>query len=259
MDSAGRAQDGNPLGGGADDPPGKAEGDGGTILAGAISYALKAVSLVTPGDLARPTPCRAWDLGLLLGHLCDSIAALDEAIVTGHLALEPPSDPVGPDTPARNMPMAPTACPDPYPSAPSAPETVTRRHHRHVAEDDREPAELVKDRAADLLCTVFTAPERVIDVAGLPVPGALVVATGAMEISVHGWDVYVACGHDRPIPAELAGPLIRLSPLLITDREGLFACPVAVPPDASPGDRLVAYLGRDPGRVTRLPLLVTHE
>ncbi len=207
MDSVGRAKAGNPLGGGADDPPGKAACDGGTILAGAISYALKAVSLVTPRDLVRPTPCRAWDLGDLLRHLCDSIVALDGAIATGRLDLELPRE----------------------------------------AADDRELAELLKDRAADLLCTVFTVPERVIDVAGFPVPGALVVATGAMEISVHGWDVYVACGQDRPIPAGLAGPLIRLSPLLIADREGLFACPVAVPPDASPSDHLVAYLGRVTG------------
>jgi len=182
-------------------------------LAGAISYALRAVSLVTPGDLSRPTPCPAWDLGLLLRHLCDSIGALDEAVGSGCLALEPPCDP--------------------------------RR-------TDDDLVELVKDRAADLLCTVFTAPAGVIDIAGLSLPGALVVATAAMEITVHGWDVYVACGHDMGIPAGLAGPLIRLSPLLVTDRDGLFASPIAVPACASPGDRLIAYLGR-------LPTIVTGE
>ena len=30
-------------------------------------------------------------------------------------------------------------------------------------------------------------------------------------------------------------------------REGLFAAPVEVPSGASPGDRLIAYLGRAPG------------
>ena len=102
---------------------------------------------------------------------------------------------------------------------------------------------LILDRAG-VEANLGVPPERVIDVAGLPVSGALVVATGAMEISVHGWDVYVACGHGRPIPPGLAAPLIELSPLLVTDRDGLFACPVAVPPDACPGDRLVAFLGR---------------
>ena len=211
MNSAGRARDGN----------------GAVILAGAISYTLKAVALITPGDLSRPTPCPAWDLGLLLRHLCDSIGALDEAIGNGHLALEPCADP-----------------------------------NRTV--DD--PVETVKDRAADLLCAAFTGPAHLVDVAGFPLPGALVVAAAAMEITVHGWDVYVACGHGRRIPAGLAVPLNRLTPLLITDRKGLFASPVAVPPCARPGDRLVAYLGRHPGRATpgqkggaRLPALVTGE
>ena len=41
--------------------------------------------------------------------------------------------------------------------------------------------------------------------------------------------------------------MLRLSPLLVAGREGLFAVPVEVPAQASPGDRLVGYLGRHPG------------
>jgi hypothetical protein len=40
--------------------------------------------------------------------------------------------------------------------------------------------------------------------------------------------------------------MLRLCPLLVAGREGLFAAPVQVPSQASPGDRLVAYLGRVP-------------
>jgi hypothetical protein len=40
--------------------------------------------------------------------------------------------------------------------------------------------------------------------------------------------------------------MLALSPLLVTSRAGLFAPPVEVPPQAGPGDRLVAYLGRHP-------------
>jgi uncharacterized protein (TIGR03086 family) len=75
-----------------------------------------------------------------------------------------------------------------------------------------------------------------------------VTSVGAVEIAVHGWDVAQACGHPRPIPPQLAKELLRLAPLLVTDadRPGRFAAPVAVPAHASPGDRLVAFLGRDP-------------
>ena len=97
-------------------------------------------------------------------------------------------------------------------------------------------------------------------VGGLPMPAGLVACTGAVEIAVHGWDVSAArarAGRDSagcegdvqetPIPAEIAARMLRLSPLLVAGREDLFAVPVEVPAQASPGDRLVGYLGRHPG------------
>ena len=48
------------------------------------------------------------------------------------------------------------------------------------------------------------------------------------------------------IPPALAARMLGLCPLLVVSRAGLFAPPVDVPPGACPGDRLVAYLGRDP-------------
>lgn len=182
------------------------------LLASAVSYALKAAALVTPEDLSRPTPCADWNLNLLLRHVCDSMAALDEAMGTGHVE-------------ATGQPAA----------------------------ADGNPVELLRDQAAELLCTMFTRPDRLIEVSGLPVPAALIVGAGAVEIAVHGWDVYVACGHGRVVPTAIARPLIRLFPQLITVRAGLFDVPFAVPPCASPGDRLVAYLGRDPAARHQLP------
>ena len=80
--------------------------------------------------------------------------------------------------------------------------------------------------------------------------------TGAVEIAVHGWDVSAARdGEARPIPAALATRMLRLSPLLVAGREGLFGVPVDIPAQASPGDRLVGYLGRRPGNA----VIVTGE
>jgi hypothetical protein len=45
--------------------------------------------------------------------------------------------------------------------------------------------------------------------------------------------------------------MLGLCPLLVAGREGLFAAPVQVPPGASPGDQLIAYLGRVPGASSR--------
>jgi uncharacterized protein (TIGR03086 family) len=183
------------------------------LLASSISYALGAVSLVTPRKLSLPTPCADWNLGALLRHLAESIAALDEALVTGIIGISPAS------------------CPD----------------------DD--PVELVRDRAADLLYSAFTTRDLPVMVGGIPVPAETIVTAGAVEIAVHGWDISVACGCARPVPEEIARPLMQRLPELVAGREGLFGSPVAVPPCASPGSQLIAYLGRDPGG----PTLVTGE
>ena len=198
------------------------------LLAGAISYALGVCTLVEPGDMALPTPCPGWDLGTLLAHLSDSMADLETAVRTGHLDLERPGNP--PDPPAA------------WPPA-----------------DD--PVDVLRDRAAALLSVsyCYAGPERFVAVGGLPVPVGLVVCTGAVEIAVHGWDVSSALGAYAPIPAVLATRMLRLCPLLVAGRDGLFAPPVQVPPEASPGDQLLGYLGRQPWNTPVEPNVVTGE
>jgi len=80
-------------------------------------------------------------------------------------------------------------------------------------------------------------------------PG-IVAAAGAVEVTVHGWDVARACGQDRPVPRALAEELLELCPLFVrdADRPTQFAPRVDLTPALdSPSDRLVAFLGRDPG------------
>jgi uncharacterized protein (TIGR03086 family) len=180
------------------------------LLASAISYALGACVQVAPGEMARPTPCTDWDLEALLAHLASSMADLESAIRTGYLGLDT-HDPADP-------------------------------------EPDDDPVDMLRDRAANLLVACYShhGGDRFVLVGGLPLPAGIVACTGAVEIAVHGWDVSAARGRSRPIPAELATRMLRLSPLLVAGREGLFGAPVHIPAQASPGDRLVAYLGRNP-------------
>jgi ABC-2 type transport system permease protein len=79
-----------------------------------------------------------------------------------------------------------------------------------------------------------------------------VTAVGAVEVAVHGWDVAQACGSRQPIPQALAAGILEILPLVATSaaRELCFAAPVTVSPLSSPGDLLIALLGRDPqGRI----------
>ena len=88
---------------------------------------------------------------------------------------------------------------------------------------------------------------RDVVVDGRPLTSPVLTSAGALEVTVHGWDVATACGARRPIPDDLANDLLRIAPVLVTeaDRPGRFG-PALVPPlGASPGERLLAYLGRD--------------
>ena len=184
------------------------------LLGWAISYALASTRLATPQRLLCPTPCADWDLGLLLQHVSDSVGVLHEAIAAGCIGAGPLAGDEGPEP---------------------------------------DPVSGLYRRAGQLLaaCALAGPPGP----AGHPVTigdrelaAKTVVATGAIELTVHGWDIAVACGSRRPVPPDLAALLLPIAPLFITPgtRAGLFADPVPVPGRACPGDQLVAFLGRQP-------------
>ena len=180
------------------------------VLERAIAYALGSLALVNPTLLARPTPCAGWTLAALLDHLNDSMAALHEAAEYGRVPIGPPASP--------------------YPDPPGV-----------------VPA--LRDRAARLLGAWAGASRTgTVCVEDVPLTAPVIAGAGAIELTVHGWDVAQACGRPRPIPADLADQLLDLSVLLVrpADRPGRFARPVPPPAGAPPGDRLVAFLGRVP-------------
>ena len=178
------------------------------LLERAIGYTLGSLLLAPAEDLHRPTPCAEWDLAALLGHMNDSLEALEEATL-GRVALELSHDAV-----------------DPLPAVGS----LRARACRLLGEWNRDGLD-----------------DHHVSVGGMALPASLVAATGALEIAVHGWDVSRACGRSRVIPAPLADELLELAPLLVTDsRDDAFGPVVEVGPAAAPSDRLVAFLGRVP-------------
>jgi uncharacterized protein (TIGR03086 family) len=181
------------------------------LLASAVRYALASAGPVTPPMLSRPTPCTEWDLEALLDHVSDSAGVLHQAITAGCAGLAPPpgDGPPGPD-PVRGL-------------------------HRQTAR---------------LLATCAGAgpAQRLVGIGDRELTTNMVALAGALEITVHGWDISAACGPRQPGPPGLAAILLPLAPLLITPatRPGLFADPVPMPAQASLGDQLVAFLGRQP-------------
>ena len=185
--------------------------DGARLLEPSVSYAVGVVLAVTPELLSRPTPCREWDLRMLLRHASESLAALGEGIETGR---------VGPH-PAEDSDLV------------------------------ADPARAFRDRAGQLLgaWTSPGHQRQIIEIARCPLAESVMAATAALEIAVHGWDISRACGQRQPIPRALATDLLAIAPALVprTGRHPLFAAPVTVAAMAGPSDRLAAFLGRSPG------------
>jgi uncharacterized protein (TIGR03086 family) len=79
-------------------------------------------------------------------------------------------------------------------------------------------------------------------------PGAMMATIAFMEHLTHGWDVAQATGQDSTMPADLVPECMEVvMPMdAMLRMPGVCGPPVAVPDDASPQDKLVAFLGRNP-------------
>jgi uncharacterized protein (TIGR03086 family) len=187
-----------------------------TLLSRAVGYALSCTDEVTPGQLGNPTPCADWDLRALLAHICDSARVLGEAISCGCIGgvLDQASQVAGPGPHIRSHPAAAFRA---------------------------EAGLLLRACAAD-------SAERHVTIGDRQLTADLVAVVGAVDLAVHGWDVSVACGGDRPIPRRLARDLLEVAVLVVDGaiRPGLFGRPQQIPPLSCPGDKLVALLGRKP-------------
>ena len=83
-------------------------------------------------------------------------------------------------------------------------------------------------------------------VGGVDLATDLLVATAALEITVHGWDVAQATGAGTPIPDELARHLLPIAHRVVSDvdRGIRFAAALPEPAEATADVRLRAFLGR---------------
>jgi uncharacterized protein (TIGR03086 family) len=191
---------------------GSALAAGVALLERAIDYTLGSLRIVTTATLCRATPCARWDVQALLAHMHDSFEALNEA-ATGDIGADPVAN--GRASPAHG----------------------------------RDPALLLRDGATAVLGTwAGKIRSDAVSIGGCAMTTPMVAAVGAIEITVHGWDVARSCGEHRPIPPLLAEELLDLVQLFVTweDRPFRFAAPLPVPGYAPAQDHLLAYLGRDP-------------
>ncbi|HET7533253.1 MAG TPA: TIGR03086 family metal-binding protein [Nocardioidaceae bacterium] len=184
------------------------------LLDRAIAYTRGSLAVVTEDLMSAPTPCAGWDLRALLMHMDDSLVSLHEAGSVRRVRVDVP---------------------------PAAPDDI-------VVSLRTRACQLLAEWTADWATGAVGGESRDVLVDGRPVTSPVLTSAGALEVVVHGWDVAVSCGVPRPIPDDLAAALLRLSPVLVTDadRPARFGPELTAPPGASSGERLLAFLGRDP-------------
>ena len=176
------------------------------LLERAIDYTRIALCGVRADLLDAPTPCARWDLRTLLEHMDDGLAAFTEAANLGTVDLRPLA---------------------------TQPE-----EHRLV--------ESLRLRACSAL-GAWSAQHGhdPIAVGGASLDAGVLAGAGALEITVHGWDVARACHLDHPIPDSLADSLLDVAVDLVSDddRPARFAAATS----SMSGDHseaLLAFLGR---------------
>lgn len=184
------------------------------LLDRAIAYTRGSLALVTDDLMSAPTPCAGWDLRALLTHMDDSLVSLHEAGSVRRVRVDVP---------------------------PAAPDDLVESLRTRACQ-------LLAEWTADWATGAVGGESRDVLVDGRAVTSPVLTSAGALEVVVHGWDVAVSCGVPRPIPDDLAAALLRLAPVLVTDadRPARFGPELTAPPGASSGERLLAFLGRDP-------------
>jgi uncharacterized protein (TIGR03086 family) len=179
------------------------------LLDRAYAEMIEVAAKVMPDDLDRRTPCSEWDVRALLNHALWSSARLSQATV-GQSGPTPGEDLVG-DNPAASVAT-------------------------------RLPAAL----------ELWHRPGALESTVSLPIgdlPGIFAASISLVDVYTHRWDLARAVGGDAELDPELAETCLTFARGFISDELRAkvgFGPPIEPAPGASPGDQLVAFLGRQP-------------
>jgi uncharacterized protein (TIGR03086 family) len=183
----------------------------------AVRASVDAVEGITALDLSRPTPCSEWTLGDLLAHM-----------TVQHRGFTAASAGRGAD-PAVWKAGAPS--PDPVADYAMAAELVIAAF--------AQPGVLERG---------FAIPEIM---PGMEFPAPQAISFHFIDYVVHGWDVARALGQPYELDADLVQAAVPVAETVPEGERRLrpgaaFRPGLAAPDDASPMDRILAMLGRDP-------------
>ena len=183
------------------------------LLFRALYQARNLIEGTAAGQAGLPTPCAAWDVGTLVGHLC---------VLPVRIAwLGAGGDPA--DVP----PLRPDLRPEEW-----------------VAEFDRAVTDARAAWAHDAVL------DRAVRAPIGEHPGRIVAGTYVPEVVTHSWDLAAATGRSATLDPELAAAALEIAQAILPVERAAagewFGRVVEVPDGSGPYERLAAWMGRDP-------------
>jgi uncharacterized protein (TIGR03086 family) len=186
-----------------------------TVLDTGYEILRKVVAAVAPQDWGRPTPCAQWNATQVLQHAAGDQIAWASAF----------SD----TAPPHANPFEPSGTLD------DSPEAVVEAALEVAA---RAWAGVAKD-ASEVRTPIPPVPV---------LPAETAAAACALDAAVHAWDIAVATGQPSPLTPAIAAVLLIAAPAVADPLRGwAYADALSPAEDDDDADRLLRYLGRDPG------------
>ncbi|HEX5587623.1 MAG TPA: TIGR03086 family metal-binding protein [Acidimicrobiia bacterium] len=184
-----------------------------------IAFGRSRIAGIGDTPLDAPTPCADWNLRQLVNHTVNAAATIAEV-----LSSDGEHDAWGPQARMpQEMADTDTSWPNPV------------EHYDEVTS-------VIIRVARNAL------PDQTFLQGGRRQPAIALARAVTFDSVVHGWDIAVATGQDPTIPTEIAEAYFEFAaPIAELEMPvAVFAPRIEVPASASPTDRLVALLGRQP-------------
>lgn len=178
-------------------------------LAQTFDHTHRVIAGVAPDQRANPTPCREWDVEALMRHTVGVVANMGRAV--------------------------------------SGQERLADVNGFPLDADCAGQFRTIADSTLDAWTAAGLDGETDIGAGPMPLPVALGI--NLLDTATHSWDLARATDQPDRLPAELAETILGIATGLINDDVRGFAGfdpAVTISDDASPADRLAAFLGRQP-------------
>jgi uncharacterized protein (TIGR03086 family) len=174
------------------------------------------IQTLSPTDLDRPTPCADWDVRKLLSHTLAGIEIFASTI-----------------------------------DGASSPTAEQMFNGTDLLDNDAIAATTRATTRSQTAWANLTNPDQELTTILGPLPAHQMLAISAFATVVHGWDIAIATNQPiTELPADLLAHAETVAHQIVpahraTDGEhGLFQPESPTPPDATPTQRFMAYLGR---------------